>query len=140
MSIFSSIGRTMNRLPGMSTFTRPVSNLLQKTPGMRGAPQALGMMPRQGPPIGPSPNAPMMQNMAQNMSSVGAQMMPQSDGGEAYGQGMPVTPMPPVPMGDQQGNFGSSIPMPKQGGGRFGMQNRNQQMMQKQRSAFKPQY
>lgn len=121
MSIFSKIGRSMNSLPGMGTMTKPISSLMQKTPGMRGAPQALGMMPKQGPPqgIGPSPQMGQVagQVMSQAPQEMGGDSMP--DVGQAmYGQGPPqgwtpptnVSPMPPVPMGNRIGsqNFGGA--------------------------------
>lgn len=144
MSIFSKIGRTMNKLPGMSTMTKPVSSLMQKTPGMRGAPAALGMMPQNKPGgIGPSPQMGM---------TAGVMQPPPTD----------VTPMPDVPMGDQaQGmmgpqfgpNSGSAFNAPSQGmnqpqmsglagrlAGRFGQQGMKPMNKMGRMGGFKPQY
>jgi hypothetical protein len=163
MSIFNRMGRAIGKVPGMNTLAKPMNAMMSRTPGLRGVPQALGTRPMPKPGIGPS-NAPMMNQMAQNMASVGSQVMP----GEGYAGGMnqqlptDVTPMPDIPSGGMgQANWGSSIPMPNRIGGlgpsfaqagaqmgnqmgqkpRLMNQNRNQQMMQKQSRAFTgPQY
>jgi hypothetical protein len=152
----------MNKLPGMQTLTRPVSNLMQKTPGMRGAPAALGMM-QQNKGIGPSMPPPQMGAVAGQMMP--QQGLPQEMGGDqvpggdmsnqvesAYGQ---PSPMPPVPMGNRLGsqNFGGANQgamggfagrMGQAMGNRFGgggMKPQGQPMNKMGRTGgFKPQY